>query len=209
MKNVVLIFSCFLLLPMAGLGQSLKKQIKQHRKAYKKNFLADERAPLNKKDLKKMQFFAAQEKYIVHAEFSLTPDAKPFLMATYSGITRDYISYGVIKFTIDGKEHQLSIYKNLGYFNNPLYKDHLFLPFKDWTNDEESYGGGRYLDLKMSDIVDQKIIIDFNKAYNPWCAYSDGFNCPVPPKENHLGFALEAGERKFKGIKKSFPRQEI
>ncbi len=209
MKNVVIIFSWFFLLPLTGQSQSFKKQIKQHRKTYKKNFLADERAPLTKKDLKKMQFFAAQEKYKVRAEFTLTPDAKPFKMATYSGITRDYISYGIINFTIDGESHQLNIYKNLGFLNNPVYKDHLFLPFKDWTNDEESYGGGRYLDLKMSDIIDQKIYIDFNKAYNPWCAYSDGYNCPVPPKENHLGIALKAGERKFKGIKKSFPRQEI
>ena len=209
MKKIAFIISILFVLPMIVEAQSYKKQIKQHRKAYKKDFLADERAPLGKKDLKKMHFFNAEEKYLVQADFTLTPDAKPFKMATYSGITRDYISYGTISFTIDGKEFQLSIYRYLGYISNPMYKDHLFLPFKDWTNDEESYGGGRYLDLKMSDIVDQKISIDFNKAYNPWCAYSDGYNCPVPPRENHLAFALEAGERKFKGIKKSFPRQEI
>jgi len=208
MKHIILIISLFLL-PSLTQAQSYKKTIKKHRKEYKKDFVKDERAPLGKKDLKKMAFFPANEKYLVQADFSLTPDAKPFKMATYSGITRDYISYGKIHFMIDGVEHELSIYKNLGYLSNPLYKDHLFLPFKDWTNDEESYGGGRYLDLKKSDIKNNQISIDFNKAYNPWCGYSDGYNCPVPPKENHLQFELKAGEKKYKGIKKSYPREEI
>ena len=84
----------------------------------------------------------------------------------------------------------------------PGMKDHLFVPFKDWTNGEESYGGGRYIDLKTGDITDGKITIDFNKCYNPWCAYSDGYNCPIPPVENHFELKIEAGEKMWTGKKK-------
>jgi uncharacterized protein (DUF1684 family) len=81
----------------------------------------------------------------------------------------------------------------------PQYKDYLYLPFKDFTNGESTYGGGRYLDFKMSDIQEnQTIIIDFNKAYNPYCAYSDGYSCPIPPSENHLQVFIEAGEKNIK-----------
>jgi uncharacterized protein len=80
-----------------------------------------------------------------------------------------------------------------------LYKNNLFLPFKDHTNGEESYGGGRYINLYTTDIQDGKIEIDLNTCYNPWCAYSDGYNCPIPPKENHLEMEVRAGEKNFKG----------
>jgi len=78
----------------------------------------------------------------------------------------------------------------------------LFLPFKDFTNNESTYGGGRYINFLDTDIKDGKIEIDFNKSYNPWCAYSDGFNCPIPPKENHIETEVTAGEKNFKGIYK-------
>jgi len=90
--------------------------------------------------------------------------------------------------------------------NIPAYADHLFLPFKDATNGEESYGGGRYIDLKASSIKDDKMAVDFNKTYNPWCAYSDGYNCPIPPIANHLDASLMAGEAKYTGPKKQRPQ---
>ena len=62
---------------------------------------------------------------------------------------------------------------------------------------KESYGGGRYLDLRMKEIEGDKIYLDFNKAYNPFCAFSAGYSCPIPPKENHLKVAIEAGEKNF------------
>jgi uncharacterized protein (DUF1684 family) len=78
----------------------------------------------------------------------------------------------------------------------------LFLPFQDETNGDDTYGGGRYMDLKITDIRDNRITLDFNKCYNPWCAYSDGYNCPVPPKSNHLPIEVKAGEKMFKGAYK-------
>ena len=77
------------------------------------------------------------------------------------------------------------------------YQDYLFLPFTDSTNGNETYEAGRYIDLKMTDIAGNSVIIDFNKSYNPYCAYKSGYQCPVPPAENHLKTWVRAGEKKF------------
>ena len=95
------------------------------------------------------------------------------------------------------------MYQNIRLLTSQKYYDYLFLPFKDNTNDETTYGGGRYLDLRQGDIGGDNIMtVDFNKAYNPWCAYSDGYNCPIPPATNHLDLAVNAGEKNFRGEKK-------
>ena len=76
------------------------------------------------------------------------------------------------------------------------YKDYLFLPFLDDTNGEGSYGGGRYIDLRIPD--SDTMIIDFNTAYNPYCAYNDRYSCPIVPRQNYLDVAIEAGVKAFK-----------
>jgi len=96
----------------------------------------------------------------------------------------------------------LTLYQNFALLTNPLYKDLLFLPFTDLTNNKETYGGGRYINLDIKSINEAKIIIDFNKAYNPYCAYSDGYRCPIPPEENNLPLEIKAGEKNYKGEKK-------
>ena len=145
-----------------------------------------------------MRFFKANPKLKILAEFNRTPYAEPFQMALYSGRTRTYVQYGTAYFTINDKEHSLAIYQNVELQGEEKYKDYLFLPFKDLTNEDKSYSGGRYLNLSIADIKDNKIPIDFNKAYNPYCAYSDGYNCPIPPTVNHLSIPIKAGERNYK-----------
>ncbi|HHS96145.1 MAG TPA: DUF1684 domain-containing protein, partial [Phaeodactylibacter sp.] len=140
-------------------------------------------------------------KYKVNCRFEATPNAKPFEMATYSGNVKTYIQYGILHFEIDGKKHQLSIYRSPMLMRIEAYANHLFAPFKDATNGVTTYGGGRYIDLEIGHIKDNKVVLDFNKCYNPWCAYSSGYNCPVPPRENHLSIAIEAGEKNYKGKK--------
>ncbi|MFK8104086.1 MAG: DUF1684 domain-containing protein [Saprospiraceae bacterium] len=182
-------------------GQSrkaFKKSIKAHRKAYMEDFLKEERSPIkNKKDLKYLKFYKAKRAYQVTASFERTPQASSFDMATYSGVTKKYVKYGIASFELNGKTYQLAIYQSTFLRKMEKYKDHLFLPFKDWTNGEKTYGGGRYIDLKMSDIQDGKVVLDFNKCYNPWCAFSDGYSCPIPPQENHLEVAIKAGEKNY------------
>jgi uncharacterized protein (DUF1684 family) len=80
------------------------------------------------------------------------------------------------------------------------YRNLLFLPFTDRTTGKESYDGGRYIDLDMSSIQNNEVVIDFNKAYNPYCAYVSGrYSCPIPPAENRLAVAVKAGEMRYGG----------
>lgn len=202
-RILLLVLICsFSLSALAQSGKAHKKAIKRYRKAHVKELVTSERGPINKKEAKKLNFFDVDEDFKVVAQFQLTPDAEPFDMATYSGQTRQYIKYGTLTFTLNGEEHQLAIYQSLRLRTIPKYKDYLFLPFKDFTNGETSYGGGRYLDFEKGDIQEGQLSIDFNKAYNPYCAYSDGYSCAVPPKENHLQTAIEAGEAGFEKMVK-------
>lgn len=204
MKKLFLVL--ILITPFLSFSQSkraFKKEIKKFRKHHKQEFLDEARSPFynNKKGMRDMRFYKPKRKYQQVATFTRTPDAIPFKMATYSGITKDYVLYGIANVLLEGKEIKVHIYQNLRLREMEEHKDHLFIPFKDLTNDDSTYGGGRYIDLKMGDIQNGKVAIDFNRCYNPWCAYSDGYNCPIPPNENHFDIVIKAGEKMFKGKK--------
>jgi uncharacterized protein (DUF1684 family) len=110
------------------------------------------------------------------------------MIPTNIGEEASYVRYGRIRFPVDGKEQTLTIYQSEGG---------LFMPFIDATCGEESYGGGRYLEPDIDDATG-KCLVDFNLAYNPFCAYGDGWSCPVPPLENRLSVRIEAGEKRYK-----------
>lgn len=183
---------------LSAAGQTFSDSLKTYREQYKHDFLDDERSPIKEKEnLQFIQFFDADEVYRITANFMKTEEAKPFEMATMNGKTKTYVEYGTLSFSLHEKNLKLKIYQSIALMNNPEYKDHLFLPFTDLTNGEESYAGGRYIDLMMQDIHDNKFVIDFNKAYNPYCAYSSGYSCPKPPEENNLPVKILAGEKKY------------
>jgi uncharacterized protein len=173
------------------------------REHYKQEFLTDPRSPLTAADTAMLDFYPPDSAWALRARFEATPDSKAFGMLTYSGQEKPYRQFGWLYFEKDGQAFRLAVYQNLKLIANDAYKDHLFLPFKDVSNGEETYGGGRYMDLSRLDIFDgSTITIDFNKCYNPWCAYSDGYSCPIPPVENHLEIAVPAGEKNFRGAHK-------
>ena len=178
-------------------------EIARHRQEYKEHFLTETRSPLTESDTAFLDFYSPDAAWRITASFERTPDTQPFDLPTYSGRSARYQQYGILTFEKNGKKYSLRIYQNLRLMTSQKYFDYLFLPFKDLTNDDFTYGGGRYLDFKTGDIgADRTMVIDFNKCYNPWCAYSDGFNCPIPPSENYLDVKVEAGEQNFKGEKK-------
>ena len=186
-------------------AQSFSEQITSHREKYKANFVSSEHSPIKEPDLKHLQFYGADSTYKVNANVTLLENEKPFKMPTYAGTTAEYIRYAKLIFELQGKHLQLTLYRNVALAANAAYKDYLFLPFTDQTNNKATYAGGRYIDLKTSAIVDGKIELDFNKAYNPYCAYSDGYRCPIPPQENDLPLEINAGEQKYLGEKKKRP----
>ncbi len=179
------------------------QSIDAHRQHYKMEFLTEPRSPLSVSDSAFFDFYAPNPAWNIAARVELTPEAPVFDMMTYSGVTRKYRQYAVLSFEAAGQAQTLRLYQNLTLIEkDSSYKDYLFLPFKDLTNGEATYGGGRYLDFRLKDIQNGKLMIDFNKNYNPYCAYSDGYNCPIPPLQNHLNIEVPAGEKNFRKEKK-------
>lgn len=186
----------------AAFAQDFQKEAARYRKEYLEGFLKDQHSPLKKEDLKNLHFYEADSNFRVQAKVTLLEDQKPFKMPTFDGTSKEFIRYATLSFTLAGESRQLTLYRNIALASNAEYKDYLFLPFTDQTNSTETYGGGRYIDVKTSDIKDGNITIDFNRAYNPYCAYSSGYRCPVPPEENDLSLAVKAGEKQYTGEKK-------
>lgn len=157
------------------------------------------KSPLKKKDLENftgLDFFKFDSTYIVKAKLEHTPDTEFFEMPTTTGeVSRERV-YGILKFKLKGQLHQLEVYQGEELMIKEGFEDYLFLPFIDDTNGEETYGGGRYIDLRIPQ--GNSIEIDFNKAYNPYCAYNEKFSCPIVPRVNYLPIKVEAGVKVFK-----------
>ena len=155
-------------------------------------------SPLMAEDLavfKTLDFYPISEKFFVIAKFVRTENEKPFEMKTSTTRKPMYVKYGEAHFEIDGKPFQLNIYQNIELSKLEEYKDYLFLPFSDLTCGKESYIGGKYIDMKTP--TGDTIVIDFNKAYNPLCAYNHKYSCPKVPLENDLKIEIKAGVKKF------------
>jgi uncharacterized protein (DUF1684 family) len=146
-----------------------------------------------KTSFKGIHFFPVDKKYAVNARFVRTPRENPFQMSTSGGIRKTYVKYAEVFFVIDKKEYKLNVYQSQELIQSPEYKDYLFIPFTDATSGHETYEGGRYIDLNIPQ--SDHILVNFNKAYHPYCAYTDGYNCPIPPQENTLPIKIEAGVR--------------
>jgi len=159
-------------------------------------------SPLKSRDLKNfkgLDFFPVDSSYIVKATIVKTKNAPVFEMPTTTDRKPLYKEYGVLRFTIKGVDCQLTIYQSQDELRDEKYKNYLFLPFTDDTSGNESYGGGRYMDIMTTDISkDNTVILNFNNTYNPYCAYNDRYSCPLTPRKNHLNLEIKAGIKKFK-----------
>lgn len=174
-----------------------RDSIVEYQKQYLKDIVVDAGGPLKPAQTKNISFYQPNPAYRVWADFKETPGAVPFMISTHSGKNKPYKEYGTVTFYIHDTMLVLHTYQSLDLLKRPGYENHLFIPFKDMTNYDATYGGGRYIDLKTSDIHNGRMLIDFNKAYNPYCAYADGYSCPIPPDENHLKIEIPAGEKMF------------
>ena len=175
--------------------------LKTFREGRDKEFRNKEESPLKDEDFsvfKGLNYFPVNKRLRVTANFTKTADEKYFQMPTSSGKTKKYKKFGVLRFKLNGTNHSLNVYQAdaevLEKF--PEYKDLLFIPFKDATSGKATYGGGRYVDIKTP--TGKRVVLDFNLAYNPSCAYgSDRYSCPIPPPENSLKAEIKAGEKSF------------
>lgn len=203
MKKLLILFS-FLLLMISCNSQDKRPLMGETEYQQKLNasYKDASKSPLKKKDLKGfkgLDFFPVSDEFIVTAKLTKTENAPTFEMATTTDRKPLYKEYGKLNFTLKGKECELTIYQSQDDLRDKKYKDYLFLPFTDDTSGEESYGGGRYMDVMTTDEkIDGIIVLNFNNTYNPYCAYNDRYSCPLTPRKNHLDVQVKAGIKVFK-----------
>ena len=160
-------------------------------------FRSHERSPLTpeeKRHFKHLNYFPFNPKYVLYGDiarysFNINNPKYYATFLTNKGTNKRYIRYGRFHYKLNGKEYGLEVYKS-------ILSDNLFIPFKDQTNGKETYEGGRYIDAEI--LPGYKMLLDFNMAYFPSCAYNDRFTCALPPKENVLSVEIPAGERNLK-----------
>lgn len=177
--------------PSAALQRERVMEWRKERDEFFRNHL---RSPLPENDKKhfkglhyypfdpKYFFLGPIERYIFHID-------NPRYYATFltnKGTSKRYLRYGRFRFALDGKPYAVEVYKS-------ILSDNLFIPFKDKTNGKETYEGGRYIDAEI--LTGYRMVLDFNMAYFPSCAYNDRFVCALPPRENFLEIEIRAGEK--------------
>jgi uncharacterized protein (DUF1684 family) len=140
-----------------------------------------------------LKYFPIDAKYRINARLTEIDQKKPLSLPTSDGKQKSYLEYAYAEFELDGVNSKLLI---LEIMDMGPYRGTLFLAFADKTSADETYGAGRYLDIKKLPGA-TSITLDFNEAYNPYCAYNDNYSCPFPPKENMLEVAIKAGEKTY------------
>ncbi len=190
----------FLLLwcPLLAQAQATSaEELTEHRKLLVAQLLSNPRAPLDSASIFGLRYFSPNDSFRFSTVILPLVDSAEVSFATSDGNAKQYLPYAKVYFVHAGAMQQLTVYESVALRQNPLYRDQLFVPFWDETNGFESYGGGRYLSVSKQAVDARNLELDFNKAYNPWCAYGEGFSCPIPPPNNRLDILVNAGEAAF------------
>ncbi len=154
-------------------------------------FNAEERATFHG-----LNYFDPDPYYRLEVTFTVDTSSPTFKMPTNTDRTPNYRVYGFLDFEIDDTAYRLTAFQNMDFKDDEEYGGYLFIPFSDKTNGERSYGAGRYIDILIPS--EKTFVLDFNESYNPYCAYSDRWSCPLVPFENYLEASIPAGEKKYK-----------
>lgn len=198
MKNLFLLFILVLSISCAQEKTVLSGETKWQKKM-NADFKDASKSPLKDKDRKTftgLDFFKFDSTFVVEAILKRTPDSEWFNMKTTDDRLSKERIYGVLSFKLKGRKYELNVYQGEELMKTEGFTDYLFLPFLDDTNGTSTYGGGRYIDLRIphGDVIE----LDFNKAYNPYCAYDEKYSCPIVPRVNYLDIEVKAGVKAFK-----------
>ncbi len=167
---------------------------RKEKHAFMKDDATSPLLPEDRDGFTELKYYAPDIRYNILADLEPVTNKQVRMLTTSTNEQTRYLEYAWAKFELDGKEHKLLILEVMDMGPN---RGKLFLAFADDTSAGETYGGGRYLDLKKIAAA-TSIELDFNKAYNPYCAYNEGYSCPLPPTENILKVAIRAGEKNYK-----------
>jgi len=153
-------------------------------------FRRDDHSPLQGDDVEGLRYFSVSNDFVFTASLNILDLDQRVWLATSTGDSEPYNRYALAVFTYQQKTHSLTLFRPEGSQDS----NRLFIPFNDESNSKESYTAGRYLEVSPDAT---SVTLDFNYAYNPYCAYSERFRCPIPPAENRLEFAVYAGEKNY------------
>jgi uncharacterized protein (DUF1684 family) len=167
-------------------------ELTEFRKAKDEYFKTGPASPLTpeeKKEFEELNYYSENAALRFELPLERYPKPQRVTMQTSTGDTQEYDKVGQVRFKVDGQEAALQVYESVGEPGS------FFIPFVDATAPEETYGAGRY--LEPEEVHPNELLVDFNYAYNPYCAYNDRWSCPFPPPENRLKVRIEAGEKKY------------
>ncbi|GAA4040683.1 DUF1684 domain-containing protein [Hymenobacter glaciei] len=170
-------------------------QLNKFRRDKNQSFRQSEESPLEtaqKAQFDSLKYYPGDQAFIPHADISRNKNPDTTLLQTTDNKAEKYLKWGSVKFNIDNAPQQLQLYLKANGRDSTL-----FIPFTDLTNGHETYGGGRYLDAPIPKLNESEVQLDFNRAYNPYCAYNNAYSCPVPPADNRLKVTIAAGEKSF------------
>jgi uncharacterized protein (DUF1684 family) len=191
------LFSALLLAQNKLTKEEHRQKIEKERQDKDQKF-KEENSPLAKEkrpDFKGLNYYPIDYQYFVKCKLIINKKKKTINFPTTTKRIAVYKVFGKLIFELNGQPCSLTVYQNVENKRRPEYADYLFVPFRDLTSNQTTYGGGRYLDFRIPKA--EEVWLDFNTAYNPYCAYSYEYSCPIPPKENTLKIAIEAGETNF------------
>lgn len=169
----------------------------QNERIAKNSYLKNEpNSPIKKEErsgFKSLNYFPIDSLFKFELQLVEFSEKQDIIIKDSKDNDRSFIKFGKFIFKIGDIVNELIAYKS------DVNDSRLFVPFKDKTTDVETYGAGRYIDLsEEDDKIGDKWILDFNHAYNPWCAYNPNYSCPLVPQGNVLDIAITAGEKKLK-----------
>ncbi len=199
MKNIIALAALLFLSIACAQTLTEAQKSEKFQKSLNKEFANKKTSPLVPDALKKfkgLDFYPINERFIIEAELVRTPNEEPFEMPTTTNRKPIYKKFGEIHFTFNGKKQQLDVFQDMNLITKEEYKSHLFLPFTDLTSGVATYGGGRYIDMEIPE--GDSLLLNFNLAYNPYCAYNPKYSCPIPPESNFLNVEIHAGVKDYK-----------
>lgn len=169
------------------------ERIKKERQEKNDQMRSSKDSPFKGKTFHDLKYFEPDPQYKITAKFIPSETEDILLLPTNDNKQTKYRKYGYAEFDLHGRKNQLLI---LELADGSKDEGHLFIPFGDATSADQTYGGGRYLDIKHKE-KEVVVQLDFNTAYNPYCAYNEEYSCPLPPKENLLLIPIQAGEKSY------------
>ena len=190
-----LLISLSILLIQKIEAQSYQDSIIELRVIHMGELIDSSKQILNQKEINQFEglsYFEVDSTYRLQTIFTKSI-GKKFKMPTSTDREPIYRRFGYIDFIIGEEKFRLTAYQNMALRKDKEHKKYLFIPFRDKTSGNETYGGGRYLDIQIPNST--ALLIDFNLVYNPYCVYSHRYSCPIPPAENTLNIAIKAGEK--------------